>query len=379
MIKVIISGGGTGGHVFPAIAIANALKAKVSRIDILFIGAKGRLEMEKVPAAGYPIEGLSISGFQRRLTMKNLSFPFKVMGSLLKARSIISRFRPDVVVGVGGYASGPTLRMANMAGIPTLIQEQNSYPGVTNRLLAAKASRICVAYPGLEKYFPADKIVLAGNPIRQDLVDLSGKKQEGQTFFGLSGSKKTILVIGGSLGAGTINKAMKRWVEEGPVPDNIQLIWQTGKNYFEALKTELTSKECRLPAADCRLLPFIDRMDLAYAAADLIISRAGAIAISELCVAGKPVILIPSPNVAEDHQTRNAMALSAIQAALMIKDGDAEEMLGKTIMTLISDAGWQASLCGNIRKMAIPDAADKIAEEVIGLLPPEKRKEAHGS
>jgi UDP-N-acetylglucosamine--N-acetylmuramyl-(pentapeptide) pyrophosphoryl-undecaprenol N-acetylglucosamine transferase len=379
MIRVIISGGGTGGHVFPAIAIANALKATVPGIEILFIGARGRLEMEKVPAAGYPIEGLTVSGFQRRMTLKNLSFPFKLAGSLLKARSVIARFRPDVVVGVGGYASGPTLRMANRAGIPTLIQEQNSYPGVTNRLLAAKASRICVAYPGLEKYFQKEKLVLTGNPIRKDLTDLEGKTVEGRRFFGLREDARTILVIGGSLGAGTINKAIRSWIEKGPMPDHLQLIWQTGKNYYDELKNSINWNDCRLPTADCRLLPFIDRMDLAYASADVIVSRAGALAISELCVAGKPVILVPSPNVAEDHQTRNAEALTLSHAALMVKDVHAEESLGRSITDLLSDHSLQAAMRANIRRMAIPDAAEKIAREVIDLLPPQKRKEADGS
>ncbi len=373
MIRVIISGGGTGGHVFPAIAIANALRANVPGIDILFIGARGRMEMEKVPAAGYPIEGLAISGFQRRVTLKNLSFPFKLMGSLLKARSIISRFRPDVVVGVGGYASGPTLRMANMQGIPTLIQEQNSFPGVTNRLLAQKAARICVAYPGLEKYFPKEKLVLTGNPIRKDLVTLEGKEKEGRKFFGLRDDSKTILVIGGSLGAGTINKAIKNWIEKGPVPDNIQLIWQSGKNYFEDLKNGINWNNCRLKAEDCRLLPFIDRMDLAYAAADIVVSRAGAIAISELCMVEKPVILVPSPNVAEDHQTKNAQALAGNHAALLVKDSEAGQLLGNTLRDLVSDDALQSSLRINIRKMGIPDAAERIAEEVFSLVPSLKR------
>jgi len=373
MIRIIISGGGTGGHVFPAIAIANALKAKVRDIDILFIGAKGRLEMEKVPAAGYRIEGLTISGFQRQLTLKNLSFPFKLFGSLVKARSIINDFKPDVVVGVGGYASGPTLRIATRQGIPTLIQEQNSFPGFTNRVLGKRVDKICVAYPDLDKYFPKEKLVITGNPIRQDLTNLEGKEKEGLEHFSIHGGCKVVLVIGGSLGAGTINKAVKSWIEKDVSLQNIQLIWQTGKNYFEAIKTELSAKDCRLPTADCRLLPFIDRMDLAYAVADIIVSRAGAIAISELCMVGKPVILVPSPNVAEDHQTRNAKALVSRKAALMVKDSDAEAMLGTSIRELLSDQDLHNELRQNIRKMAVPDAAVKIAEEILKLIPPNKK------
>jgi len=375
MIRVIISGGGTGGHVFPAIAIANSLKAKVREIDILFIGAKGRLEMDKVPAAGYRIVGLTVSGFQRKLTFKNLSFPFKLIGSLLKARSIISGFKPDVVVGVGGYASGPTLSVSAGKGIPTLIQEQNSFPGITNRLLGKKADKICVAYPGLDKYFPKEKLVITGNPIRQDLVNLKGKEKQGLEYFGLQEGGKIVLVIGGSLGAGTINKAIKYWIEKRTGVQNIQLIWQTGKNYFEAIKTELSAKDCRLPTADCRLFPFIDRMDLAYSVADLIVSRAGAIAISELCMAGKPVILVPSPNVSEDHQTKNAEALVVRKAALMVRDSEAEDMLGIKIEELLSDQDLQQELRQNIQKLAIPDAADKISEEILKLIKYNKRED----
>lgn len=369
MIKVIISGGGTGGHVFPAIAIADALKHKDRTIDILFIGAKGRLEMDKVPAAGYRIEGLTISGFQRRLTWKNLMFPFKLAGSLVKAASVIARFRPDVVVGVGGYASGPTLRMAIMRGIPTLIQEQNSYPGVTNRLLAGKANTICVAYQGMEKYFPREKIILTGNPIRKDLSVRSEFVHEAKTHFGLTGGKKTILVIGGSLGAGTINKAILAFLKNEFDPDTMQLLWQTGKAHFATLNASLGALKAnfadRLTAV--RFLSFIDRMDLAYAAADLIVSRAGAIAISELCVAGKPAILIPSPNVAEDHQTRNAEALVSAGAALMVRDAEATGILGQTITMTLQDEALVGGLSRNIQKLAIPDAAGRIAEEVLKL------------
>jgi UDP-N-acetylglucosamine--N-acetylmuramyl-(pentapeptide) pyrophosphoryl-undecaprenol N-acetylglucosamine transferase len=365
MVKVIISGGGTGGHVFPAIAIANALKKQVKDIDILFIGAKGRLEMEKVPAAGYPIEGLSVSGFVRRLTLKNLSFPFKLAGSLLKARSILTRFKPDVVVGVGGYASGPTLRMAAMKGIPALIQEQNSFPGVTNRLLASKVKTICVAYDGMEKFFPPEKIILTGNPVRQDLVDLEGREQEAMDWFNLQPGRKTLLVMGGSGGAGTINTSVKQCITNGLDKESVQVIWQTGKYYYDEVMKDFSAKN----HPEVHVYPFIDRMDLAYAAADLVVSRAGAIAISELCVVGKPVILVPSPNVAEDHQNRNAEALLAKKAALLVKDTDAPAQLYFTIRSAFDNEVQMAELSRNIRAMAITDAADKIAEEVLRLTP----------
>jgi UDP-N-acetylmuramate--alanine ligase len=387
MKRIIISGGGTGGHIFPAIAIANALRSAVSGIDILFIGAKGRMEMEKVPAAGYCIEGLTISGFQRRLTWRNLTFPFKVIGSLLKARRIITRFNPDVVIGVGGYASGPTLRMATSMGIPSLIQEQNSFPGVTNRLLANRVRKICVAYDGMSKYFPEDKIVMTGNPIRQDVVKIAGKEEEALKHFGLLPAKKTLLVIGGSLGARTINQAILAFVKSGKAGNDLQVLWQTGKNYYEELKTAL--KDCELPITDhnsgiplhssfvihhssfvihIELLPFIDRMDLAYAAADIIVSRAGAIAISELCVVGKPVILVPSPNVSEDHQTKNARALADKNAAVMMPDNLAVENLGNLVTDLFADRSRQNELSANIRILGISDAAEKIAKVALSLI-----------
>ncbi len=397
MIRAIISGGGTGGHIFPAIAIANALKAKVEDIDILFIGARGRMEMEKVPAAGYRIEGLAISGFQRRLTAKNLLFPFRLLASLLKARSIISKFKPDIVIGVGGYASGPTLRIAADRGIPCLIQEQNSFPGVTNRILGNKVQKICVAYEGMNKYFPKNKIVLTGNPIRRDVINIIGKAEEAYSYFGLVPRKKTILVIGGSLGAGTINQAILKFVNDlraagAPVPENsgIQLIWQTGKYYHEKIIAHFpgnnssekpgedqithTASESFSPAEaeyggiNQVILPFIDRMDLAYAAADLIVSRAGAIAISELCVVGKPVILVPSPNVAEDHQMKNARFLFDRQATLLVSDRDATEKLGPTIMETLADESMQVTLKKNIAELGITDAADRIADEALKLI-----------
>ncbi|MCK9421256.1 MAG: UDP-N-acetylglucosamine--N-acetylmuramyl-(pentapeptide) pyrophosphoryl-undecaprenol N-acetylglucosamine transferase [Bacteroidales bacterium] len=408
MTRVIISGGGTGGHVFPAIAIANALKAKIKDINILFIGAIGRMEMEKVPAAGYRIEGLNISGFQRRLTLKNLGFPFKLMASLIKARSVISRFRPDVVIGVGGYASGPTLRIAASKNIPCLIQEQNSYPGVTNRLLASKVQKICVAYEGMEKFFPGEKIIITGNPIRQDLLNLAGKENEARTYFGIKEKTKVVLVLGGSLGAATINQAMLKFVRESSEVNQtkIQLLWQTGKFYFESICKEMLDAGCWMldkvsnsevseslqspliqkwdfvichPSPDIQhpvssiqhlvLLPFIDRMDLAYSVSDLIISRAGAIAISELCVVAKPTILIPSPNVAEDHQTKNALALVGQKAALMIRDQEAIEKLGTMITRVMENQALQISLKMHMAPLGIPDAAEKIADEAVKLIP----------
>ncbi len=366
MIRAIISGGGTGGHVFPAIAIANALRNLDKEAEILFIGAKGRMEMEKVPAAGYPIEGLAISGFQRRLTWKNLVFPFKLAGSMLKAWIILRRFRPEVVIGVGGYASGPTLRMATLRRIPALIQEQNSYPGVTNRILASKVNRICVAYPDMDRFFPREKIIHTGNPIRREVVQIAGKREEAMRFFDLDPSKKTLVVVGGSLGARTINQAILKYVTGSGPSDNLQVLWQTGKYYYEQIHSEIVNLQSSI--FNLSVLPFIDRMDLAYAAADIIVSRAGAIAISELCVVGKPVILVPSPNVAEDHQTRNAQALTGRDAAIMVADKDAVERLGNVVDSLFQDTARQSVLSGNIARMGVTDAADKIAEEAMKLI-----------
>jgi UDP-N-acetylglucosamine--N-acetylmuramyl-(pentapeptide) pyrophosphoryl-undecaprenol N-acetylglucosamine transferase len=363
VIKVIISGGGTGGHVFPAIAIANAIKVKVTDSDILFIGAKGKMEMEKVPAAGYAINGLWISGLQRRLTWKNLSFPLKVIFSYVKASQIINHFKPDIVIGVGGYASGPTLRAAVRKKIPTLIQEQNSYPGITNKLLGKKVSKICVAYEGMERFFPKNKILFTGNPVRQDILFIRTKKKEGLSYFGLKGDKKVILVLGGSLGAGTINRSVLKCVRKGLTEKGCQILWQTGKFYFENVMAnpEISNNP------DVYVLAFIDRMDMAYASADIVISRAGAIAISELCIAGKPAILIPSPNVAEDHQTKNAQALESKGSAIMIKDTEAEELLFQTLIRLLGDEKLQLQLHENIVRLAVPDAADKIADEALQL------------
>jgi UDP-N-acetylglucosamine--N-acetylmuramyl-(pentapeptide) pyrophosphoryl-undecaprenol N-acetylglucosamine transferase len=363
MTRIIISGGGTGGHIFPAIAIAEALKMLDPGMEILFIGAKGKMEMEKVPQAGYQICGLWISGLQRRITIKNLAFPIKVISSLVRADRILSKFRPDVVIGVGGYASGPTLRAAVRRKIPALIQEQNSFPGITNRLLSSKVDKICVAYDGMKKFFPAGKIILTGNPVRQDIISPSDKIKALE-YFNLKKDKKVVLIIGGSLGAGTINKSVLRYLDQQGEKDAIQLLWQTGKYYFD----NIGSDQKMMERDDVFIHPFIDRMDLAYTAADIIVSRAGAIAISELCVVGKPVILIPSPNVAEDHQTKNAEALTMKSAALMLKDQDAEENLFTLVKKLTADTGLQDELSRNIKAMALPNAANVIAKETMKLI-----------
>jgi UDP-N-acetylglucosamine--N-acetylmuramyl-(pentapeptide) pyrophosphoryl-undecaprenol N-acetylglucosamine transferase len=360
--KVIISGGGTGGHIFPAIAIANALKSKFD-VDILFVGAKGRMEMEKVPAAGYPIEGLWISGLQRKITLKNLLFPFKVLASLSRARQILKKFKPDVVVGVGGYASGPTLKAAVRLKIPALIQEQNSFPGITNKLLAKSVKKICVAYDGMEKFFPAEKIVITGNPIRHEVVKIAGRKKEASAFFGLDDHKKTVLVVGGSQGALAVNKAVQKQLEQF-VRDDIQLIWQTGK-YYHPQAVEAVAK---IKSKQLKAVAFIDRMDLAYAMADLVVSRAGAIAISEICAVAKPPIFIPLPTAAEDHQTKNAQALVEKNAALMITNQAVETDLYPAILDLMSNDGKQTELSNNLRKLARPLAADQIADEIMALI-----------
>jgi UDP-N-acetylglucosamine--N-acetylmuramyl-(pentapeptide) pyrophosphoryl-undecaprenol N-acetylglucosamine transferase len=363
--KFIISGGGTGGHIFPAISIANALKKQNPDAEILFVGAIGRMEMERVPAAGYPIEGLPISGLNRKNMLRNVKVFWNLFRSLLLAREIIKRFKPDVVIGVGGYASGPTLRAASAFGVPTLIQEQNSYAGVTNKLLAKKAKRICVAYEGMEKFFPKDKIILTGNPVRQDLFSVSAKTEDAYKFFNFDSAKKTILIVGGSLGARTINQSviaeLKKISESG-----VQVIWQTGKYYFDS------AKKAAEPFASPLLLvtDFVSRMDLAYSIADLVISRAGASSISELCLLAKPVILVPSPNVAEDHQTQNALALVRKDAAVMIKDIDAGEQLVTKAMELILDDKELAKLSENILKLAEKDSADRIALEVMKMIAP---------
>jgi UDP-N-acetylglucosamine--N-acetylmuramyl-(pentapeptide) pyrophosphoryl-undecaprenol N-acetylglucosamine transferase len=364
MIKVIISGGGTGGHIYPAIAIADALKNKSADIKILFIGAKGRMEMEKVPAAGYTIVGLWISGFQRRLTWKNLLLPLKVILSMWKVSSIIARFKPDVVIGVGGYASGPTLRVAVKKKIPTLIQEQNSFPGITNRLLGSKVNRICVAYQGMERFFPKERMVLIGNPVRLDLVDLKDKREDAIKFFGLNNDKLTVFIMGGSLGARMINKSVLNCIHRNITQSGVQLLWQTGKFYYANIRFE----PAIVNNPDIHIHEFIDRMNLAFAAADVIVSRAGAISISELCIVGKPVILIPSPNVTDDHQTKNAKALASMNAAIFLKDNEAESKLFMTITELLSDQPLQQLLSESIRKMAVNDAAEKIADEALSMI-----------
>lgn len=361
-LKVIISGGGTGGHIFPAIAIADAIKKKNPNADILFVGAKGRMEMERVPKAGYKIEGLWISGIQRSLTLKNLSFPFKLIASMAKARSIVRMFKPQVAVGVGGYASGPLLKVASAKKIPSLIQEQNSYPGITNRLLASKVNKICVAYEGMEKWFPKDKIIMTGNPVRQQVVELEGKKAESIKYFDLKQNMPIVLVVGGSLGARTINNSVEKNLQL--IKENqYQIIWQTGKMYGDKAYQAVRNLEYD----GIKIHRFIDRMDLAYAAADVVVSRAGAMSVSEICLTGKPAILIPSPNVAEDHQTKNAKALANNNAAVLLPDNEAEEKLGNEIKKLIEDNKLRSALSANATKMAHKNAAEKIADEVIKL------------
>lgn len=360
--NIIISGGGTGGHIFPAISIANAIKELEPQTNILFVGALGKIEMEKVPAAGYEIIGLPVAGLQRRLTVKNISFIFKLISSLKKSKQIIKDFKPDVVVGVGGYASGPVLRIANKKGISTLIQEQNSYAGITNKILAKKAKKICVAYEGMEKYFPKDKIVLTGNPVRQDLLDKIGNKEEAIKHFELELERKTILVVGGSLGARTINQSVIGDIEKIGKSE-FQLLWQTGKYYYEDAKKAATESGYK----NIKVSDFITRMDMAYAAADIIISRAGAGTISELCLVGKPVILVPSPNVAEDHQTKNALALVKKNAAIMIKDAEAKDKLINSALGLIENIEHEKILSKQIKGMALRDSAKIIAKEVLKI------------
>lgn len=357
-LKAIISGGGTGGHIFPAIAIANALQKRLPGTEILFVGANGRMEMEKVPQAGYKIEGLNIAGFQRGSILKNLSLPYKIAGSLYSAYQIVRRFKPDVAIGVGGYASGPLLQAAAFSGVPTVIQEQNSFAGITNKLLARWAKVICTAYKGMDKVFPQNKIVITGNPIREQIVNMQADHAAAYKYFGLDENKKTMLIIGGSLGARTLNESVEA-AKDLIKNSNIQVLWQTGKIYFE---------KCEQVAADIENLKprqFIDRMDYAYTVADVIISRAGALSISELQVVGKPVILVPSPNVSEDHQTHNAKALVDSEAAIMIFDSNAKEKLIKESIALMNDEHRKEILSLNIKKMAIPDAAERIVDEIL--------------
>ncbi|PJJ80335.1 undecaprenyldiphospho-muramoylpentapeptide beta-N-acetylglucosaminyltransferase [Mucilaginibacter auburnensis] len=361
-LRVIISGGGTGGHIFPAVAIANALKKLDPKTEILFVGASGRMEMEKVPAAGYKIIGLEIQGIQRGSIIKNLMFPVKLIGSVRKALQIIKDFKPNACVGVGGYASGPLLYAAGLKGVPYLIQEQNSYAGITNKWLGKKAKKICVAFDGMDRFFPGADIIKTGNPIRRESVDIAGKQREALENYSLSASKKTILVTGGSLGARTLNNSIKTSLAKLIAAD-VQVIWQTGKFYYKDIIAELGENY----HPNIRIMEFVNRMDLAYAAADIIISRAGAGTIAELCVIKKPVILVPSPNVAEDHQTKNALALVQERAAIFVADRDAEAGLVDRAIELLNNKNEQKILSDNIGKLAMPNADEVIAKEVIQI------------
>lgn len=363
-LRVIISGGGTGGHIFPAVSIANEIKAKRPDAKILFVGAEGRMEMQRVPAAGYPIKGLPIAGFNRKNLLKNIPVLFKILESRRMARRILRDFRPQVAVGVGGYASGPTLNVAESMGIPTLLQEQNSYAGVTNKLLAKKARKICVAYDGMSRFFPADKILFTGNPVRQNLLEGTVQKDDAVRSFGLVPGKRTILVIGGSLGARTLNESILGNLPLVKQQNNVQFVWQTGKYYSSAIKEKLDRRGC---PDNLKVMDFIADMKQAYAAADLVISRAGAGSISEFCLLGKPVILVPSPNVAEDHQTKNALALVQKNAALYVPDTEARRSLLPLAINTVADHEKLETLSRNIIQLARPNAASDIADEVIKL------------
>lgn len=361
-LRVIISGGGTGGHIFPALSIAGKLKEVNPETEILFVGAEGRMEMEKVPAAGYKIVGLPVAGLQRKLTVENLSLPFKVIRSVSMAKKIIREFKPDIVVGVGGYASAPLLWAAGRLGIPTVIQEQNGFAGLTNRIVGKKAKKICVAYENMERFFPADRIVLTGNPIRKEIVPATEQmKKEAYEFYGLDPKKKHIFVVGGSLGSGTLNAAMKKWISDGcPGGENVEVIWQCGKYYRKSVDEFMAG----IAAEGIYHSDFIQRMDLAYAAADVVISRSGASSVSELCAAHKAVIFVPSPNVAEDHQTHNAMALVDKYAAMIVKDSEASEKLMATACRLLDEPERIALMERNIAALAKTDAAMDIVKEV---------------
>ena len=357
--RFIISGGGTGGHIYPAVAIANELKSRFPEAEFLFVGAKDKMEMQKVPQAGYAIKGLWISGIQRKLTLDNAMFPFKLLSSMWNSFRIIKSFKPDVVIGTGGFASGAVLKVASMLGIPTVIQEQNSYPGITNKLLAKKANKICVAYENLERFFPKDKMILTGNPVRQDLIN-EASKSEAIAYFRLNANKKTLLVLGGSLGARRINQLIEKELDF-LLSQNIQIIWQCGKLYLNDY-SKYNEKE------NVQVVAFIDRMDLVYAAADVVISRSGASSVSELCIVGKPTIFIPSPNVAEDHQTKNARAISDKNGAILIKESELEAQFETVFSDLISNESKQAELSQNIKKLALPNATKQIADEIMKLV-----------
>ena len=359
-LRFIISGGGTGGHIYPAIAIANALKLRFPSAEFLFVGAQDKMEMQKVPQAGYVIQGLWIAGLQRKLTLDNLLFPFKLLISLWKSSCILRKFKPDVVIGTGGFASGPLLQMANSRGIPTLIQEQNSYPGITNKLLSKKASKICVAYDQLERFFPASKLVFTGNPVRQDLVDVHANRTAALTHFTLDPTKKTVLILGGSLGARRLNQLVEKELDFF-ASQGLQVYWQCGKLYWEQYQKYNAQ-------GGVQVVAFIDRMDLIYAAADFVISRAGASSVSELCLVGKPTLFIPSPNVAEDHQTKNAQAVVSQEGALLLKESELDTKFETVFGELIVDESLQNKLSANIQKLAKPNATAAIVEEIVKLI-----------
>lgn len=376
-IRAIISGGGTGGHIFPALSIADKLKELNSETEILFVGALGRMEMEKVPAAGYEIKGLPVSGLMRKLTLSNFAIPFKLIKSVRMAKKIIREFKPDIAIGVGGYASAPLLWAASRMGVPTLIQEQNGFAGLTNKILGKKAKSICVAYEGMERFFPADKIIISGNPIRKEIVPADeAMKAEAYEYYSLDKNKKHIFIVGGSLGSGTLNSAMKKWIEDGcPGGEGVQVIWQCGKYYKSSIDSFMDSmKSAGKGLEDIRHSDFIKRMDLAYAAADVVVTRSGASSVSELCAAHKAVIFVPSPNVTEDHQTHNAMALVNKNAAMIIKDDEAVEKLMKTACELIDDTAKTRTLEKNIAALAKTDAAMTIADEVYRVIRQENEK-----
>ena len=357
--KFIISGGGTGGHIYPAIAIANELKSRFPKAEFLFVGAQDKMEMQKVPQAGYAIKGLWIAGLQRKLTLQNLLFPVKLISSLWKSRAIIKSFKPNVVIGTGGFASGPLLQMANSLNIPTLIQEQNSYPGITNKLLSKKANKICVAYENLDRFFLNDKMILTGNPVRQDLISIDSKRAEAIKYFNLDPAKKTLLILGGSLGARRVNQLIEKELDFF-ASQNVQIIWQCGKFYLDEYK--------KYDSNNVQVLAFIDRMDLVYAAADFVISRAGASSVSELSIVGKPVLFIPSPNVAEDHQTKNAKSIVDKKGALMIKESELDENFSSVFSDLVTNENLQKQLSENIKKLAKVNATNDIVDEIVKLI-----------
>ena len=373
-IKAIISGGGTGGHIFPALSIANKLKELNPETEILFVGAEGRMEMERVPAAGYEIVGLPVTGLQRKLTMSNLALPFKVIKSVKMAKKVIREFRPDIAIGVGGYASAPLLWAASRLGVPTLIQEQNGFAGLTNKILGKKAKAICVAYEGMERFFPADRIILTGNPIRKEIIPADQQmKEEAISFYNLDPDRKHIFIVGGSLGSRTLNEAMKKWITEGcPSGDNLEIIWQCGKYYKPSTDAFMKEAEEKGLGGECLKYihhsDFIKRMDLAYAAADIVISRSGASSISELCAAHKASIFVPSPNVTEDHQTHNAMALVRKEAGMIVKDAETAEKLMKTACALIEDPGKIALMEKNIAALAKTEAAQEIVDQAYKII-----------